>query len=161
MASWQYDLHLVPRLMLMKTFGHIPDSLEPEVFDSIDWWADNQPPADYQEVASSLLNESASWNINLRVWGEGDGNRLDVFSERGDVRDVFIRVDVRNLDPAFLKQVARFADHCRCLLLTADMAVLEPTVELLRSAIKQSRAFSFVSNPHRFLEDLREERIPN
>lgn len=68
------------------------------------------------------------------------------------VTEIFVRVDVRNLNCKFLGIVLRLAAKCDCALLTEDMRLIEPDEGLLLDEIERSPAAQFVEDPARFLE---------
>ena len=157
MAAWQFDLHLIPRLKLLEVFTSIPDTIKRDVFDSVLWWGDFQPPTDYRSFISTFLDEDASWSKEILAWGDRDDNRVEVMLGRGDVAEIFIRVNVRELNLSFLEGIITFAKYCDCLLLTEEMKLLEPDLSPLTSEINQSAAQRYVADPIAFLNDLKEK----
>lgn len=157
MATWQFTVHLIPRTKLVQLFSEIPDFLDREIFDSINWWDEKDISQHYDSEIGSFLNESQSWSESIKIWGQEDSDHLSVLFDNGRVVEVEVRIDVRALNLVFVENVCSFARLCDCLLLTEGMALVEPEVDLLLHQIGKSNAFSFVSDPVEFLDKLRKE----
>lgn len=157
MAAWQFDLHLIPRSKVLEVFIGVPDTIKRDVFDRVVWWGEFQPPPDSRIFIGSFLDEAASWNKETLVWGDQDDNRVDVTLSRGDVAEIFIRVNVRELKLRFREGIVAFAKYCECLLLTEEMKLIEPDLSALTSEINQSPARRYVADPVAFLDDLKEK----
>ena len=150
MATWQFDLHMVPRRKLAAGGVRPPAHISAETFDTTEWWQGETLPADYDALIASFLPPRSSWHVDLRSWGEEDGNRIDVYFENGCVVEVLVRVDARVLDQAFLSHLAELANRCSCLLVTSEMEVLPPLTGELAAAVQDSAARKFVIDPEDF-----------
>ena len=58
---------------------------------------------DYAADISSFLKESRSWNKDIRVWGDEQGNYISLMFESGQVAEVEARVDVRALSKVYIR----------------------------------------------------------
>lgn len=150
MATWQYDLQLIPRSVLVGVFGSVPNQLDSDTFNDTDWWSEHACP-DYEAALGSLLKESESWSAGMRNWGDDDGNFISVFLEDSQIAEIGVRFDVRALDPDFVEGVCNFSKQCDCLFFTEDLKLIEPDPSLLLDEIGHSDAFAFVSDPVGFL----------
>jgi hypothetical protein len=159
MAVWQCDLDLLPRAKVVAVCGSVPERLETEVDAATDWWQGVEIAPDYPQTLGSFMDisQKASWSRDLITWGDEDGDCIDVFTEEGEVVEVAVRVNARRLNRKFLEGVSNFARRYNCVVLTEDMALLEPDVDLLYEAIRRSRAMRFVEDPRGFLEALSQE----
>jgi hypothetical protein len=156
MAVWQYEVLLLPKSALVKVFPQIPARLEDRDLEEFDWWDSVSPPSEYADVLGRILPASDTWNKDVQIWGLQDGNRIQVVNEQGHVVEISAFVDVRDLDMAFVNDLAEFALHCNCLILLKDLTLIEPNPYELVSRIEYSPAFQFVRNPERFMEQLRQ-----
>jgi hypothetical protein len=155
MAICQFDLYLLPRSDLLRKFGCIPDQIELSRIDD-DWWETASWPSDYAQTLSSFIARGASWDEDLELWGTSDGNRIDIWREAGRVVELFVRIDVRRLDSAFLERIVRFSRSVDCLIWSpkARGGLFEPCAERLQTEIRQSRAWEFVHDPAGYLARL-------
>ena len=156
LATWQFTVHFIPRTKLVLLFGQVPDSLDPETFDSTDWWKE-QVCQHYESSVGSFLKERRSWSESIKAWGEEDGDRLNLLFEEGHIVEMEVRIDVRTLNMDFLENVCSFAKRCDCLLFTEELALIEPEVDLLLHEIGRSNASAFVASPIGFLDRLRRQ----
>lgn len=159
MATWQFDFHLIPRKKLLALFGEMPSSLDEETFNTVEWWKDSPLPADYENIIASFLPGGKSWSPNLRMWGEEDGNRMDIFNDVGYMDSIFVRVDVRTHNDQFLEGIIKFADYIDAVIVTEEDRVIEPRLNALVIQILESNAYRFVKDPQEFFESIRKGEI--
>jgi hypothetical protein len=161
MATWQFDLHLVPRKTLQQCFEGIPQNISPEYFDKVDWWDLHQPKQNFRNTISLFLSEYKTWNEFLLSWGSEEGNRIDIdIDVNGKIEDVFIRIDVRELSKSFLENIIYLAKEWDCYLLVMEtMKLIEPDITILLNQLDHSKANLFVTNPQRFFEVLAKENL--
>src|SRR4051812_30409013 len=98
MAIWQVEFAIVPR----RALAAAPRiSLDRVV--STDWWASGSLPADYGHhlAATAPAATGQAATESHQTWGESDGNRVDVWFERGRAIRITAHVDVRRLDSRF------------------------------------------------------------
>ena len=154
MATWQFDLHLLPKERLMELVGTHPVSISRELLDETRWWDGKVDPELLDADLASFLRKSKSWHPEIAVWGEEDGNRIDVIYENNNVVEIFVRIDLRQLDRGFVIALVRLAKKYDCVFVTSTMRVLEPTLNNLIKAMEESDAHRFVDDPKGFLESL-------
>jgi hypothetical protein len=146
MATWQFDLELIPRRHVL------------EVVDTVDWWSGATLPGDYENRISAFLPWHLPWDPEWQVFGEEDGDRIDVVFENGHVQHVRARLDARKLDLELLRRVAEFATDCECVFVTRQGRVVEPQVDALLGELQRSPASTFVRDPQAFLEGSKRRR---
>lgn len=154
MATWQFDLHLLPSRAVTATHGGVPLTIFREDFDKGDWWRDVTITPNIKAQLAKLLRPASSWSPRIEVWGIEDGDRIDVVGESGHVEDILVRVDVRDLSYKFLMEMTKVARENDWLILTQDNHVLRPSVKEVLRAIHRSDSFRFVRDPAAFLEKL-------
>jgi hypothetical protein len=160
MATWQFDMDLLPRKQLLALFGEVPSILKEDMLDAATTWGDQLLPPDCANRISKLLPEGQSWSPAIRMWGEEDGNRISLFhDEAGHPNAISVRIDVRDPNKQFFEGIVEFANSLDAVFLVMeDFQIFEPGVEALVRLINQSSAGRFVKDPHEFLERLRTGR---
>jgi hypothetical protein len=147
MATWQFDVYLVPRSKLETVLGEIPERISPAQFDSTTWWDDAALPPGYTQLLSSFLSEQRSWSTELRTWGAEDGNRIDVGYTGTALSDVRVRFDLRHVDIGFVEAVVRLAQKADCWLVTEELEAIPPLTEKLFTEVMNSSARRFTVDP--------------
>jgi hypothetical protein len=153
-ATWQFDLHLLPLASIARAYGVPPLIIPRSEFDGQLWWRDVDNPSTLRADISRFLPSLQSWNKTIDRWGLEDGDRIDVAWENESIASFFVRIDVRSVSQTFLVQVIELARANSWLLRIADGRLLRPSIAKLLSAIHSSPAFRFVTDPALFLRDL-------
>ena len=143
MATWQFDLEMVPQGL-----AAIPID-EP--------WADVEPPPDWEALVANVLPAATSWDpVHLRTWGTDDGHRLDVWVDDGRLRSILVRIDARQRDcDSICSRIAHLAHSLRALFRTSTGLIVEPSLTALADALEGSAAKRFVRDPELFFRRLR------
>jgi hypothetical protein len=110
--------------------------------------------AQFLEGVGRVLPPAPSWHAALRVFGEGAGHRVDVWSEGGSITEVLLRIDARNLDGALIGRLLACFRASGCMFRTETGATLSPDLQEFAGALRASRAWAFVQDPHGFLNAL-------
>jgi hypothetical protein len=156
-AVWQFDFHLIPASSVSRRFRVVPLTISMDEYDRVDWWDEVDLVRDLRADFSSILAPLRSWRPQLEMWGEDDGNRIDVSFEGDQIASVFGRIDVRDLSLVFLNSLVAIARRRDLIMLTEDRHLLSSmTVKAVLSAIHRSSSFAFVSDPEEFLRRLAE-----
>jgi hypothetical protein len=145
MAVWQVDFAIVPRRALAAK----PRVAIPQVLDT-DWWSAERLPAGYAHQLGAVAPPGSSWTPELQTWGEMDGNRIDVWLEKGKATRMTARVDVRRLDARFGAMLLQFAKVADAVLVRGDGLVVEPQVGAFGAALRSSEAWRYASDPAAF-----------
>jgi hypothetical protein len=162
MAVWQFDLQLISRRNVIALYGAVPTSIEEIAFEAVESWSGCSPNIDCEEIFS-FISEDRSWSPEIRMWGEENGNRVGVVGPVNQPESIFVRIDVRELNDKFLNGVVKAAARIDALLLlSANMKVIEPRLELLKQYVNSSNAKRWVDDPREFLDSNQsgETKIP-
>lgn len=142
MAVWQVEFAIVPRRALATK----PRVALPEIMTT-DWWSAERLPSGYSQQLAALAAPGASAATEHQMWGEGDGNRVDVWSEKGRAMRMTTRVDVRRLDAKFGAMLLQFARLADAVLIRSDGFVVEPLVGAFGGALRTSEAWKYANDP--------------
>lgn len=123
-------------------------------YDAVPWWEGFRQGANFEDDLSKLLPAAPSWHPRTHVWGEEEGDRLDVAHDGQRITEVYGRIDVRTLSLPFLNRLLDIARKHNVLIVTEDRHVLRPSMKELLGAIHRSRSFAFISDPEGFLSRL-------
>ena len=150
MATWQFDLHLIPRDVVERHLGAVAPSMTRLEFDEIPGW-----PATTELIhdVSSVLPPTQSWSGSFDMYGKEDGDRIDVCGEHSEM-EIFVRIDVRSISMTFLTRLIDIAERHNLILRLEDGVLLNPVRDGLLSAIHKSPAFAFVQDPVAFFRSL-------
>lgn len=142
MAVWQVEFAIVPRRALAAK----PRVALSQIVDA-DWWSAERLPAGYSNELAAVAAPGASSAIEHQMWGEENGNRVDVWSERGRPVRMTTRIDVRRLDARFGAMLLKFAKIADAVLVRRDGLVVEPLVGAFGGALRSSEAWKYASDP--------------
>lgn len=156
MAIWQYDIVAVPRGPINLVCGGFPTDIQPELFDSRNWWRGKQGPDDTE--LSALLPPAISWSESIKAWGTNDGNRIELHFHNEELFEIKIRIDLRELSKKFLEAIIELAVRHDLVFWTEEARLLEASFDALASDIAKSQALSFVHDPRRFLDQLSKQQ---
>ena len=154
MALWQFDVQLMPDVIVPDAKSYIAASFTEDGLDTDHWWRHNQPSPDFRDVIARYFSPSKSWSDDLLHWGAEKG----VLIECWDDDDVFSLSARLALPHITSDSIARFCDcvselDCHLYVMETQV-VVAPQPVLLHQHILDSRAAKFCSNPRGFLEDL-------
>ena len=158
MATWQATVDLVPRARAVAlTAEPLTGKFfewEPDLAD-VDWWVSDQPPRWLAERLDALASRAVSWAADLEMWGNADGNRIDVWRDAGHVDSISVRFDMRAPDEGFVLGVAALARDLGCLFYSQEHMLVDATPDALATLLRQSPALRFVRDPLAFLQRVR------
>lgn len=146
MAVWQVEFAIVPR----RALAGKPRVALPQLMDT-DWWSAERLPAGYAQQLAAIAPPGSSSAAELQTWGQEDGNRVDIWSEKGRVTRMIARVDVRRLDARFGAMLLQFARVADAVLVRRDGLVVEPLVGAFGAALRTSEAWKYASDPAAYL----------
>ena len=165
MAVWQASFHMIPRERVAELFPEWfdpafgPDCVETlpsEDPTELDWWTSRQPPADFRTTLDRLVPRLASWSPDLEWWGAEDGDRVDVFSEKGRIESIYVRFDMRTPNAAFIDGIIDLAARMNCDFVGVPRMLYEGSRAGLAAALRNSPALKFVEDPIAFLSAVRD-----
>ena len=128
MAVWQLDLDLVPTTVLNGD--------------------------DVMRELSSFLPKTASWSESVLIWGDIDGNCVQLIDD-GSPPELLLRFDLRIPSVQFIRDLVSFANRMHYQFVKSDGMAIPSTVSDIGAVIATSDAFRFVSSPREFLDSLK------
>ena len=152
MAVWQVDFAIVPRRALAKN----PRALRSGVLDT-DWWSAERLPPGFSQQLTAIAPAGSSSTPERQTWGDAEGNRVDVWFERGQATRMTAHVDVRRLDAKFGAMLLQFARVADAVFIRSDGLVIEPLVGAFGAALRSSPAWQYVVDPAEYLSARREQ----
>lgn len=159
MAIWQCDFHLVLDSWLKET-GREESTVLPEAaMEEGLWWQTDSLSPNYSEQLAQFAPRTKSWSADIDIYGEEEGNCLKVSHDEERVVSVWVRIDLRQLEPSFIDGVLSFVRSQQCHLINIEGRLIAPELDSLRTVLKDSRAYRFVTNPQKYLEELKENPI--
>jgi hypothetical protein len=158
MATWQYDLYMIPRSGTERVATQASVSSDESGFDVAECWRGTPLPGDIHSRLTHTLGPVDASEEGLQRWGAMDGNRVDICFESGEPSEVLIRIDLRTSCLEFVDAIRRIASDADCVLVKPDGTILEPTKSAMAAAITGSAAAHFVRDPRGFLRDLADGR---
>ena len=154
MAVWQWDVWIVPKQEVAEHFSSVPQYMQIDWFESINWWNFVSKSKLIDFFNNVLPNYYTPWAKDTQSWGSDDGDRAELMIENDVITDVVIRVDLRNLNVDFLQSLINFCEKSEFLFFSLESGrFIEPDFDKLISEIKSSRKMIFVQDPKRFFED--------
>ncbi|MCP4146434.1 MAG: hypothetical protein GY757_01665 [bacterium] len=155
MAIWQYDVVLIPIQSLKEHFKNVPNKLDLNSYDNIEWWKDTPLSKDLEFRISKILPANTSWSPEIKIWGNEDSHCIKLVTDGSYVEEILIRIDLRNLSVKFLEKIIEFTSSADCLLYTHGLLLMEANINLLIEDIKQSDSAKFLLDPVGFLKNLK------
>jgi hypothetical protein len=154
MATWQFDLHLLPRSKIIGRYACVPARLSETEFYTMDWWSGVILPIDYESLLGPFLPRYTSWSKDISCWGAEGSDLIEIFFDNQAPEEIFIRIDARKLDIRLLEKISDFARLCDCLLFLDESGkLIEPDSSGLYQEIEKSSAYKFVTNLVGFLDE--------
>jgi hypothetical protein len=132
MAAWQFDLHCVPKVGLVRKFGEVPLAIPRDDAHATDlFWGGISKSAVCTDRFDEILRRGSSWSFDVECWGDEAGDRVDVLRSGASIEGVFIRMDVRDIDFRFLGWIINWAMKCEILFIVSGNYVCEPSMSRL------------------------------
>ncbi len=104
------------------------------------------------------FREEVEWTKShgdFKSFGNNETNDITIGrNHEGDLEEMSLRIDVRNIDRKFVDESLIIAKELDCLLLDTQGNLFEPIPANLSNCIKTSDAFRFVTDPKDFLDKL-------
>jgi hypothetical protein len=164
MAIWQYDFFLAPTEAILRHHGMIPPVLRAylpagTVDDSVvqeeqrDYWGGTPVRLQFIDMVTSILPRADSWHRDALMFGEPDGNKVEIWHD-----DVACKLDLRHLDVDLVEQIVQIATELDLKIIVKETGeVLAPDISLFMSSIEGSTARRYVRNPENCLKGLGEQ----
>ena len=160
MAVWQFKFSLVPTSGVKRVHGDLVAVLDEyravqqasehdssgRANSSQNYWEGLDTGVVAKAVAG-VLPLGESWSSDATMFGEEEGDRIEVWSD-----DVDCAIDLRSFLVVRLQSIVQIARALDCkLVLHGSGEVLDPVLELVLQKIQSSRAYAFCVNPANFL----------
>ena len=161
MGIWQFTVGLVPRAWA-EAEGSVPAKLYDADghTDMSVAWRYEQLDVDIDDLMSRVLPAAASWDDEIRIWGDETTSDIQVCYEGIAVESVQIRIDTRNSTSDLCSKIVRLARAMDCyLFLPGDRSIISADEAALSNAVCKSSAARYSADPHAFLESL--ARLPS
>ncbi len=156
MALWQFDVRIVPRTALAKTTGNIPLAVsESEYLNEDHNWSEHGTLDGLAEKLSQFLNARKTWSLDLKGWGDEEGDRVDVFCHGNVPESWSVRFDMRTPNHSFIIKIVDLAGEFDGVFITQERYVISPSYSKLLTRMQRSSSFKFVENPEKFFERLK------
>lgn len=97
----------------------------------MNWWDGFGTPAAVRPDLARIAPRLRGWSPDWELFGDEEGNRIDLLLSAGEIEEIGVRFDVRSLDYDFIDGVAELAQRWDCLLLAPTLTVLEPKRDLI------------------------------
>lgn len=137
------DFDLIPRSALQGTSGR----LSADDLARTPWWQGVALPRDYRSWLDGIASKAASRDPQVELWGQPDGNRIEVISHDGAVTNILARVDVRRLDARFGAALLVLVRQLGATLVRRDGVVIEPTIGAFGAALRGTAAWRAANDP--------------
>lgn len=161
MAIWQFIVGLVPRAWA-EAEGNVPAMLY-ETDGSYDMsvaWQHEQPNGDIDDLISRVMPAAASWDDELKIWGDVTTSDIQVWYEGLAVESVQVRIDTRSSTADLCSKIVQLAHAMDCyLFFPRDRSIVRADEAALSKALSKSGAARYSADPHTFLESL--GRLPS
>lgn len=155
MAIWQFDIQLIPSKVVAESPDRFEVIVDENGIDNTNWWLENQPCLDLNDLISSSFPPLDSWSTDLFRWGKEEGVLFEAFIENGKVNEILIRIDVRNLAHEQLKEMLKLIIALDCHIYIFDSEdVIAAEYNLLLEHLRKSRAMMLVEDPKGWLASL-------
>lgn len=153
MAAWQVEFQIVPE----RALGKGPRPLTAVSVADTPWWEGTRVPHGFRMQLDAVAPRGRHSSGDLETWGDVDGNRVDVRSEGGAIRNVVAMVDVRRLDARFAAALLGLVRQLGAVLVRRDGLVANPTIAAFTGALRGSTAWVHANDPATWLA----EQVPD
>jgi len=154
MATWQYDMHLIPKRALVERFGVLPSHLPRKEWESSEWWLLHPPPDEFESLIAKRLAPAEPWATDVSIWGPVDETCVHAVFEVQGLVELMVRVDLRTADSSLLTWVCSIAKRLKSVFRTAEGELLLPTKAVLADRMLRSPAARFLRDPHALLSGM-------
>jgi hypothetical protein len=184
MAIWQFHVYFIPKKSLLNKYQDVPAQLVinsdgwsdyfensdlgtvPEFEDAltVHWWADlNIKLNDFVPLVQMIspLQKVTQNAEGMRNFGNADTNDISVLFNDDTllVEEVNCRIDLRQVDKTFVRNILGLATQFDCLLMDKQGRLYQPILGELLATIKLSNANRFISDPEQFIKDISHEIV--
>jgi hypothetical protein len=154
MALWQWDFYLIPRNEALRNVSEIPARMELEYYESIPWWRAYTWDQLYGLLDGILPRHDPPEAQHSRSWGTFVNDSIDLSGPNEVPVDVYLRIDLGNLNYALLKSIISVAQKADFVFYLPDEEkIIDPDLAGLLEEMHKSRKMVFVTDPAKFFAD--------
>lgn len=150
MAAWQFVIDLIPNSWVAED-GDFHSLLEDDGIDTRLAWSKVAINLGDITSAISFLEQTTSWDSNLKLWGDIEKTDIQIWTENKIVESMQIRLDLREDVSEVSEEIFTMSNKLGCSLLDREKLTLISDKNELIAAINASRAAQFVQSPARSL----------
>lgn len=116
MALWQIRFFILPN-------KHINVSrFDKNDFDDGIFWEKVNFKKDFFVIFSNILNLNKSWSNDIDLYGQQDGNCIEIYKDKNDkVQSVSFRIDFRSDYIKILDYIINFCTSCDFCIISNDL----------------------------------------
>jgi hypothetical protein len=152
-AIWQFKVDLIPQCWLDAS-GNVASLFDAEGYEVLSTWVNYSNPLLEQRIGS-LLPPGKSWHVELTCWGSDKTEDIQLWRDRGHVRSLVIRFDLRRPNIPLFNSVVAIARELGLAILVPNVRrVIDLDVMALLRVAAESDAAHFALDPHSFLLQL-------
>lgn len=154
MATWQFDLYLVPKERFSERQSPFP--ISDSKWEKGGWLLNRKINPDVLSDLTVSMVPINSWVDGTLMWGKEDETHVEISSENGFVDDAWIRIDLRAIQSRnFAVQLVKVAQKLDCLFLNCETRkVFNSDLQSFGQEIQRSTAFKFCKEPEAFFADV-------
>jgi len=153
MAVWQFDLQLMPDQIVSDAPACIDSAISDDGLDTTNWWLTNQPNDDYRQIIANSFSPLDSWCSEILRWGDEDNVLVEAFIADGILKEIGVRVDVRNTDRESIARMTQLAAKLDChIYIMETQQIVTPDVDAIMPHLAKSKAVEFCRDPKQFIE---------
>ena len=161
MAIWQYTLLIIPKANFERAYSAFVNQPVTQYRKNIsDFWEETIVDSENIENGISELIPKADFCFSDTLYFKsprdiGD-NDCSIYFKKGKIVDFNIRIDLRTDDLIrLLKGLVIFCNKNSLLLMNLHYEIVESEINKLLEDIKKSNNLKFLTDPIKFLEDLK------
>ncbi len=131
MAIWQQSFWALPKKKLIDIYGVVPNEIPEDDFNNLRWFDD----FNINKLIESIhyLPSSEHWNKKILFFGSYDSDSISITFENSEVRDIYLRIDIRNDDMFMLDNILNTLSNSGLLMLNEDLKILSNDIESMMS----------------------------
>lgn len=153
MAVWQFNVEIIPEHVIAQREAISVEELDEEL-----WWQEQQPSEDFLIELANILPAYKSWSEDLSQWGRQESDLIEVWREAGKIESVSARIETREINYSFIRQLLGCVNKYRCrLVYSRYRTVLPQSYDKFLEALTDSPNYKVVSNPSEWLPRMAKE----
>ena len=167
MAVYQYFLAVIPKEGINIKHKIIPSEINVNTetgyfeFDSEIYW--NEVKINLEIIITKIdsIIERADWgndstSFNWKNYTENVDNDASIYLEEQNlkIKEFSFRADLREKNLEFLKNMIELGKENEWFFMDRNGKLLNPELEEIMKSIQTSNAYSFLEDPHKFLDNI-------